>query len=127
MVELSKKISKLVGKTNAEYGLIKEGDKVLVGFSGGKDSTTLLHALKHLQRVAPFKFEFKAVTVTYGMGEQIQFLSDHCKKYEIEHEIVDTEIFEIAGEKIRKKFIFLFIFFKNEKRVLIYNSTRARI
>ncbi|AXX87191.1 tRNA 2-thiocytidine biosynthesis TtcA family protein [Malaciobacter marinus] len=125
MVELSKKISKLVGKTNAEYGLIKEGDKVLVGFSGGKDSTTLLHALKHLQRVAPFKFEFKAVTVTYGMGEQIQFLSDHCKKYEIEHEIVDTEIFEIAGEKIRKNSSFC-SFFSRMRRGYLYTTAQEQ-
>jgi tRNA(Ile)-lysidine synthetase-like protein len=125
LVELSKKISKLVGKTNAEYGLIKEGDKVLVGFSGGKDSTTLLHALKHLQRVAPFKFEFKAVTVTYGMGEQIQFLSDHCKKYEIEHEIVDTEIFEIAGEKIRKNSSFC-SFFSRMRRGYLYTTAQEQ-
>ena len=49
MVELSKKISTIVGRTNAEYGLIKEGDKVLVGFSGGKDSLTLIHSLYRLK------------------------------------------------------------------------------
>ena len=102
MLEISKKITKLVGQTNANYGLIQEGDKVLVGFSGGKDSLTLIHTLKRMQQKAPFKFEFKAVTITYGMGEQVQFLSDHCKKHEIEHEIVDTKIFDITKEKIRK-------------------------
>ena len=39
MVELSKKLTTNIGRTNAEYGLIKEGDKILIGFSGGKDST----------------------------------------------------------------------------------------
>lgn len=121
MIELSKKISKLAGKTNAEYGLIKEGDKVLVGFSGGKDSTTLIHALKHLQRVAPYNFEFKAVTITYGMGEQVQFLAEHCKKYDIEHEIVDTEIFELAGEKIRKNSSFC-SFFSRMRRGYLYST-----
>ena len=121
MVELSKKISKLVGKTNAEYGLVKEGDRVLVGFSGGKDSTTLIHSLKHLQRVAPFNFEFKAVTVTYGMGEQVQFLADHCKEHGIEHEIVDTEIFELAGEKIRKNSSFC-SFFSRMRRGYLYST-----
>jgi len=101
-LEVSKKITKLAGQTNAKYELIKEGDKILVGFSGGKDSLTLIHTLKRMQKVAPFKFEFKAVTITYGMGEQVQFLADHCKKYDIKHEIVDTEIFEISKEKIRK-------------------------
>jgi tRNA(Ile)-lysidine synthase TilS/MesJ len=102
LLEVSKKITKLAGQTNAKYGLIKENDKVLVGFSGGKDSLTLIHTLKRMQSVTPFKFEFKAVTITYGMGEQVEFLANHCKKYEIEHEIVDTQIFDISKEKIRK-------------------------
>jgi len=102
MLEVSKKITKLVGQTNAKYDLIKEGDKVLVGFSGGKDSLTLIHTLKRMQKHAPFKFEFKAVTITYGMGEEVQFLNDHCKAHDIEHEIIDTEIFDISKEKIRK-------------------------
>lgn len=110
MVELSKKISKLVGKTNAEYTLVKEGDRVLVGFSGGKDSLTLIHSLNHIKRVAPFDFDFKAVTVTYGMGEQIEFLANHCKEHGIEHEIVDTQIFDLAGEKIRKNSSFVHFF-----------------
>ncbi len=121
MVELSKKISKLVGKTNAEYGLITEGDKVLVGFSGGKDSTTLLHSLNHLKRVAPYDFEFKAVTVTYGMGEQVQFLADHCKEHGIEHEIIDTQIYELAGEKIRKNSSFC-SFFSRMRRGYLYST-----
>ena len=102
MLEISKKITKLIGQTNAEYGLIKEGDKVLIGFSGGKDSLTLIHSLKRMQQKAPFKFEFKAVTITYGMGEDVQFLADHCKEHDIDHEIVETKIFDISVEKVRK-------------------------
>ena len=103
MLEVSKKISTVVGRTNAKYKLINVGDKILIGFSGGKDSLTLLHTLKRMQRHAPFDFEFKAVTITYGMdGENVDFLADHCKKHEIEHEIFDTNIFDISVEKVRK-------------------------
>lgn len=121
MVELSKKISSLVGRTNAQYGLIKEGDRVLVGFSGGKDSTTLIHALNHLKKVTPFNFEFKAVTVTYGMGERVEFLAKHCAEHGIEHEIIDTEIFELAGEKIRKNSSFC-SFFSRMRRGYLYST-----
>ncbi len=121
--ELSKKITKLVGKTNAHYGLIQEGDKVLVGFSGGKDSTTLIHALKHLQRVAPFDFEFKAVTITYGMGERVEFLSEHCKQYGIDHMIVDTEIFDLSKDKIRKNSSFC-SFFSRMRRGYLYTTAQ---
>ena len=55
-----------------------------------------------MQSVAPFKFEIKAVTITYGMGEQVQFLADHCREHDIDHEIVDTKIFDISKEKIRE-------------------------
>ena len=102
MLNISKKLTSNIGKTNAQYGLIKEGDKILVGFSGGKDSLTLIHALKRMQKIAPFKFELKAVTITYGMGEQVEFLSNHCKEHDIEHEIIDTQIFDISKEKIRE-------------------------
>jgi tRNA(Ile)-lysidine synthase TilS/MesJ len=121
--ELSKKIAKLIGKTNAHYGLIQEGDKVLVGFSGGKDSTTLIHALKHLQRVAPFDFEFKAVTITYGMGERVEFLSEHCKQYGIDHMIVDTEIFDLSKDKIRKNSSFC-SFFSRMRRGYLYTTAQ---
>ena len=125
MIELSKKISTIVGKTNAEYGLIKEGDRVLVGFSGGKDSLTLLHTLNRIKKVAPFNFDFKAITVTYGMGEQVQFLSNHCAEHGIEHEIIDTQIFELAGEKIRKNSSFC-SFFSRMRRGYIYTAAQEQ-
>ena len=121
MLELSKKISSLVGRTNAEYKLIKEGDKVLVGFSGGKDSLTLIHTLNRMKKVAQYDFDFKAVTVTYGMGEQVQFLADHCKEHGIDHEIIDTKIFELAGEKIRKNSSFC-SFFSRMRRGYLYTT-----
>lgn len=45
-VKLSKKIMSQLGRTNATFGLIEEGDKILVGLSGGKDSLTMIHAMK---------------------------------------------------------------------------------
>jgi tRNA 2-thiocytidine biosynthesis protein TtcA len=102
-LQLSKKLTTKIGRTNAQYELIKEGDKILIGFSGGKDSLTLIHALNRMKKVAPFNFDFKAVTITYGMeGEDVEFLADHCKEYGIEHEIVETNIFDISVEKVRK-------------------------
>ena len=43
--------------------MIKEGDRVLVGLSGGKDSLTMLVLLLELQRRAPFKFTVAGVCV----------------------------------------------------------------
>ena len=49
-----------------EFHMIQEGDRIAVGISGGKDSLTLLYALKGLQRFYPKHFELLAVTVNLG-------------------------------------------------------------
>jgi len=116
----SKKIMSKLGKTNAEFELIQEGDKILVGLSGGKDSLTMIHAMAEQQRRAPFKFEFVAVTVSYGMGENFDSLSEHCKKYEIPHIIHDTQTYELAKEKIRKNSSFC-SFFSRMRRGYLYS------
>ncbi|MBD3823035.1 MAG: tRNA 2-thiocytidine biosynthesis protein TtcA [Epsilonproteobacteria bacterium] len=110
-----------LGKTNAEFGLIEEGDKILVGLSGGKDSLTMVHALKEQQRRAPFKFEFLAVTVSYGMGENFEKLIAHCAEHGIPHEIYDTNIYSIAGEKIRENSSFC-SFFSRMRRGSLYSA-----
>ena len=57
-IKLSKKIMSKLGKTNAEFNLIEEGDEILVGLSGGKDSLTMVHAMKEQQRRAPLSLSF---------------------------------------------------------------------
>jgi len=120
-VKLSKKIMRQLGKTNAAFTLIEEGDKILVGLSGGKDSLTLVHALKEQQRRAPFNFEIIAVTVAYGMGEQFDTLIEHCKTYEIPHKIYDTNIYDTAKEKIRKNSSYC-SFFSRMRRGSLYSA-----
>jgi tRNA 2-thiocytidine biosynthesis protein TtcA len=122
-VKLSKKIMSKVGKTNAEFNLIEEGDKILVGLSGGKDSLTLVHALKEQQRRAPFRFEFLAVTVAYGMNENFKALQEHCKEYGIPHEIYDTNIYELAPQKIRKNSSYC-SFFSRMRRGSLYSAAQ---
>jgi len=120
LIKLSKKIMSKLGKTNAEFELIEEGDKILVGLSGGKDSLTMIHAMKEQQRRAPFKFEFIAVTVGYGMGENFDNLVAHCKEHEIPHIIHDTKTYEIAKDKIRKNSSFC-SFFSRMRRGFLYS------
>jgi tRNA(Ile)-lysidine synthase TilS/MesJ len=119
MLDISKRLLRIAGRTNARYNLISEGDKILLGLSGGKDSLTLAHILKHMQRVAPFDFEFKAVTIAYGMGEDLQTLHNHCVEHGIEHEIVDTKIFDLAQDKIRENSSFC-SFFSRMRRGALY-------
>jgi tRNA 2-thiocytidine biosynthesis protein TtcA len=51
------------GEAIADYAMIRPGDRVLLGLSGGKDSLSLLHVLLHLRDKAPISFELGAATV----------------------------------------------------------------
>ena len=63
LIKMPKNLMRPIGRAIAEFEMIKEGDRVLLGLSGGKDSLTLLHALRHLQRHAPVKFSIAALTI----------------------------------------------------------------
>lgn len=98
---ISKKLLRIVGQTNAKYKMFEEGDRILLGLSGGKDSLVLAHILKHFNSVSPLKWEFKAVTLSYGINENFEPLKKHLKEFEILHDIIESNIFEFGKEKIR--------------------------
>ncbi|KRT53680.1 tRNA(Ile)-lysidine synthase TilS/MesJ [endosymbiont of Ridgeia piscesae] len=58
-----KSLLRKVGRAIADYEMIREGDRILLGVSGGKDSLSLLQILSHLQTYAPVKFELGVITV----------------------------------------------------------------
>ncbi len=58
-----KRLMRQVGRAIADFDMIHDGDRILLGLSGGKDSLSLLHILSHLRRYAPVKFELAAMTV----------------------------------------------------------------
>ena len=63
IIKMPKSLMRPIGQAVVEFEMIKEGDRVLLGLSGGKDSLTLLHALRHLQRHAPIRFSIAAITI----------------------------------------------------------------
>ena len=58
-----KSLLRKVGRAIADYGMIRERDRILLGVSGGKDSLSLLLILRHLQSYAPVHFELGVITV----------------------------------------------------------------
>lgn len=91
-------------KAIEEYKMIEEGDKIAVCLSGGKDSITLLHAFKQLQRFYPKKFELIAISVNPGFEFfDIKFLQKVCETIEIplfiEKSNAKEIVFDIRKEK----------------------------
>lgn len=83
-----------------DYHMIESGDKIAVGISGGKDSLTLLYALKHLSRFYPKHFSLEAITVDLGIeGVSMDPLRRLCEELQVPYTSVPTEIYEIIFEK----------------------------
>ena len=62
-VKPPKALLRPIGRALVDHDMIHDGDRLLLGVSGGKDSLSLLHCLRHFQRHAPVKFELGAITV----------------------------------------------------------------
>ncbi|MCC6589428.1 MAG: PP-loop domain-containing protein [Bryobacterales bacterium] len=65
-MDLEKALLRKVGEAISRFEMIKDGDRVAVGLSGGKDSVTLLEALLLLQKRAPIDFSVCAFTIEQG-------------------------------------------------------------
>ncbi len=63
IIKPPKKLLRATGRAIADYDMIRDGDRILIGVSGGKDSLSLLQILAHLQTYAPVKFELGVITV----------------------------------------------------------------
>ena len=90
----------LTRKAVDEYQLIQEGDRIAVGISGGKDSLTLLYALKGLQRFYPNHFELQAVSVNLGFpGFDLSPVKALCQELSVPYTVVNTQISQIIFDE----------------------------
>lgn len=98
------KILGYMRKAIEDYNMIKEGDKIAVCLSGGKDSITMLHGFKALQRFYPKNFELVAISIHPGFEFfDTALLQNICDKLEvplfIEKSNIKEIVFDIRQEK----------------------------
>lgn len=98
--KLSRRIVRTVGRAIGDYGMIAEGDRVLVALSGGKDSWVLLNALHILKKRSPVRFELTAVTVHPGYpGFDPAPVETHCAKLGYPHFTEPSTMYDIIEDK----------------------------
>lgn len=98
------KILSHMRKAIEDYNMIEENDKIAICLSGGKDSITMLHAFKTLQRFYPKKFDIIAISINPGFEFfDTNLLQEMCDKLEIplfvENNHAQEIVFEIRKEK----------------------------
>ena len=98
---LERRLARPMGHAIDEWKLIENGDRILVGVSGGKDSYTLLQLLRRFQKRAPIDFELMALHLDQGHpGFDSSRIAAYLEEQEVEYHIVCKDTYTLVKERI---------------------------
>ena len=93
----------LIRRCAEDYDMIKPGDRIGVGVSGGKDSLALLVLLAELKKYNHKPFELEAVTVDLGFGMDFSGIEKLCRELDVPFHLVPTQIAPVIFEYRQEK------------------------
>jgi tRNA 2-thiocytidine biosynthesis protein TtcA len=97
--DLEARLAKRVTRAIVDHQLVEDGDRVMVGLSGGKDSWALLQILDVLRRRAPIRFSLVAVTIDSGYeGYKHDLIAETCRARGWEQRVEHTAIGETMDD-----------------------------
>lgn len=92
-----RKVLSHIRRAAEEYDMIKNGDKIAVGVSGGKDSLVLLAGLNTLRKFYPLRYEIVAITIDMGFPDMnFEEVMRYCKENDIKFILKKTEIGKVV-------------------------------
>ena len=95
------KLMGLVRRCIEDYDMIRPGDKIAVGVSGGKDSLVLLKILAGLRAYSDF--ELAAITIDMGLGMDYSGIQTMCDELQVPYHLIKTEIGPIIFDYRKEK------------------------
>jgi tRNA 2-thiocytidine biosynthesis protein TtcA len=97
----TRRLRRAFAQAVTDFSMLSEGDRVMVCVSGGKDSYTMLHLFRELQRAAPVSFSIKVVNVDQGHpGYPADVLHDYMAREGHDFTMIEENTYAVVKEKI---------------------------